>query len=1153
MAKNVVINLVVDDKGTIRQVGKAAKVAAGDLGALSDSAHSTDRRLKGASQQSGNTTKNFSKMAQGITGGLVPAYAVLAANVFAISAAFQFFREAADFKILQESQIAFAASTGNNLAAITNQLQRASGGMLRFQQAAQAAAIGAAKGFSASDLESLTEGARKASAALGRSFEDTFDRLIRGVSKAEPELLDELGITLRLAEATETFANKVGKATDDLTTFERSIAVLEETQRQLDKNFGAINLDGLENPFIKLQKTFDDIIKAATQTFLPIFEAIAQVINRSAGAAIVVFGAIGISIAKAALPLDAFGDAMTAVEEDTTKAMTIADEKLQMVENRITNLKDKAEELVIDAAIKVEDESNQMIKRGSESKILKKAADDPFSITKKDRAILARSLRAAEKQYLEHGEIRTGIFEGENIKMVRGFVISLDDMQKDSLSASQTIATNLQKGLAKGRKAFINLRKGGNAAMRGIAKGAKAMGRAFSKVLGVAGVIGGVIVAIQALEQMRAKSFDVVMSILKMVDKTINLVGKSAFGRFFGDLVGGLIKGITFLFENVIGKFVKLIFDAISSLGKVLSNLGFSELGAEAKAFGDFGKNAVDSIAEGGHAAADALMNMGQEESKLAERFAQSGAGKILKDDQDATQEKQKLADAIKAEMEALDKLNEGLDATSKHMQEVAKDTSIVVTEFDEFMRRQRTMSTSGFGSILETFTQEGAEVSDEALKKINQTFVKLGELGGPKFAEIVTRFGTVTTENLGAVRAAIVATEKSASENVGTFSGLEQGMKNLTETLFKGGFAQGNFTAIERMQKNVKQIVTDTEALADAAGKEDLKAENFFLDKFGMSAEKFNAQIQEVLNNFKQIEAVNKAIASRGSLGMLLSGGSKQDNQNQIKVLNAQKAFLTARARMNELERQRGLKGVSLTKEQAEELRVLTEQLPQLETALERTQKSIKDTTKIGLRLGKGLEDGFTTAFQAIIQGTQKAKDAFGQMAKAILADIAAMITRMFVLRTLQAALGGTSAGTFLGISGPAGSGGPGAGAPLNTVNAGGVDIEPGRYGLAPKMALGGIARGPHAGFPAILHGTEAVIPMPNGKSIPVEFRGGNSTSNNVNVSVVMNGQGGQQAEATSEEEPGRRIGAVIAAAVQEELHRQKRPGGLLSPYGAA
>ena len=39
------------------------------------------------------------------------------------------------------------------------------------------------------------------------------------------------------------------------------------------------------------------------------------------------------------------------------------------------------------------------------------------------------------------------------------------------------------------------------------------------------------------------------------------------------------------------------------------------------------------------------------------------------------------------------------------------------------------------------------------------------------------------------------------------------------------------------------------------------------------------------------------------------------------------------------------------------------------------------------------------------------------------------------------------------------------------------------------PSMASGGIASGPRSGYSATLHGTEAVVPLPNGKSIPVEF----------------------------------------------------------------
>ena len=36
-----------------------------------------------------------------------------------------------------------------------------------------------------------------------------------------------------------------------------------------------------------------------------------------------------------------------------------------------------------------------------------------------------------------------------------------------------------------------------------------------------------------------------------------------------------------------------------------------------------------------------------------------------------------------------------------------------------------------------------------------------------------------------------------------------------------------------------------------------------------------------------------------------------------------------------------------------------------------------------------------------------------------------------------------------------------------------------------------GGIASGPRSGYTAMLHGTEAIIPLPNGRSVPVEMTG--------------------------------------------------------------
>ena len=96
-----------------------------------------------------------------------------------------------------------------------------------------------------------------------------------------------------------------------------------------------------------------------------------------------------------------------------------------------------------------------------------------------------------------------------------------------------------------------------------------------------------------------------------------------------------------------------------------------------------------------------------------------------------------------------------------------------------------------------------------------------------------------------------------------------------------------------------------------------------------------------------------------------------------------------------------------------------------------------------------------------------------------------------------------------------------------------------------------GGIASGPTSGYPVMLHGTEAVVPLPDGKSIPVQMAGGASGTNNVTVNVNM-----ETGESTTEDKKGPdmgELGKTVAAAVQAELQHQKRPGGILSPFGAS
>ena len=103
------------------------------------------------------------------------------------------------------------------------------------------------------------------------------------------------------------------------------------------------------------------------------------------------------------------------------------------------------------------------------------------------------------------------------------------------------------------------------------------------------------------------------------------------------------------------------------------------------------------------------------------------------------------------------------------------------------------------------------------------------------------------------------------------------------------------------------------------------------------------------------------------------------------------------------------------------------------------------------------------------------------------------------------------------------------------------------------PGYATGGIAKGALSGYPAMLHGTEAVVPLPNGKSIPVDMKGAGQNNNVVvNVSVDSQGRGQTTTESQSGADAGN-LGQAIAKAVQQELQNQKRSGGILSPYGVA
>ena len=136
-------------------------------------------------------------------------------------------------------------------------------------------------------------------------------------------------------------------------------------------------------------------------------------------------------------------------------------------------------------------------------------------------------------------------------------------------------------------------------------------------------------------------------------------------------------------------------------------------------------------------------------------------------------------------------------------------------------------------------------------------------------------------------------------------------------------------------------------------------------------------------------------------------------------------------------------------------------------------------------------------------------AKDAFKQMAKSILADILSMVVRLTVMRALMSFLpfpGGGSVDPSIGTLDSIPNMNPGRGGPTLTARMGGV-FDPKGYRMGGKVknyAAGGIARGSDNGHLAVLHGREAVVPLPSGDKIPVELNGAGGQQNNVTVNVL-------------------------------------------------
>jgi tape measure domain-containing protein len=186
--------------------------------------------------------------------------------------------------------------------------------------------------------------------------------------------------------------------------------------------------------------------------------------------------------------------------------------------------------------------------------------------------------------------------------------------------------------------------------------------------------------------------------------------------------------------------------------------------------------------------------------------------------------------------------------------------------------------------------------------------------------------------------------------------------------------------------------------------------------------------------------------------------------------------------------------------------------------TVEQQKQKALADG--IANTIGQGM----TSAFDALISGTESFGTSLRKIASGVLQDIAKQLIQIFVINQAINAIS-----SFFGPK----TGGFG----------GGVKFNPNVFSmgsLLPGRAMGGpVSAG--SSYMVGERGPELFTPKHGGSIVPNNALGGGSTSVVVNVDASGSNVQGDQAQA-------KQLGVVVSAAVQAELVKQQRPGGLLA-----
>jgi hypothetical protein len=220
-------------------------------------------------------------------------------------------------------------------------------------------------------------------------------------------------------------------------------------------------------------------------------------------------------------------------------------------------------------------------------------------------------------------------------------------------------------------------------------------------------------------------------------------------------------------------------------------------------------------------------------------------------------------------------------------------------------------------------------------------------------------------------------------------------------------------------------------------------------------------------------------------------------------------------------------------SEEKIEEQAILTEQV----TAAQKTKEQLQG-------IASSIGNSFGEAFKGIITGSMTVQQALAGMFQSIADSFADMVAQMLAEFLKAQLIKG-----FLSLFPGFGGGGLGSSAsnvaqyaPLPYANGG---LASGGF---TAFANGGMVTGPTLGLVGEGRYNEAIIPLPDGKSVPVQLSGGaGGNAAPISTNIVVNVKNGQ-ADSQMSGNQGNQLARELEGAVRQVILKESRPGGLIS-----